>query len=625
MSEARSIVGVIGHVDHGKTALVRALTGTDTDRLPEEKRRGISIALGFAHRLEGGVVLDFIDTPGHERFVRTMVSGATGIDTVLMAVSANEGIKPQTEEHLNIAALLGVRRVVIAITKADLVDATGAEVVACAAGELAARAGVSVIAQVVTSAVTGQGIAALARALASPHNETADDSAGFPYLPIDRVFAIPGHGTVVTGTLRRGSLSLSDEVELMPAGRAVRLRALQVHGCPVTKALPGQRVAANLRDVQVTQIASGSALVGAGVLLPSRWLDVWLRTVGGAPALRNGSMQRLHFGTAEVAARVRLLERAELTAGQGGPAQLYCEESVSIPAREPFILRRPSPPMTVAGGRVLRPDGHRVRRHDPEVMDLFQRLAEASPEESVLSTVSSAGAAGVPLAALARLAGVTTARVAEWLRGADIRVGTMQVAVTTAEHERTVAAVRAQLSYRPAGLTLEQLRSAVPFAGTAVLEEAVLDVLRQGEATRAGGLLQPHGSPIVDARQQQDARDAHELAETFRRAGLCPPDAADNTRTRRLIDRLVHEGVLVRARDERRARDVLFHRDAVADARRRLLPLLAAAPGLLVAEVGGALEISRKYSLALLVHLDRIRFTRRVGDRRILGPAHGRS
>src|SRR4051794_9506987 len=280
----RLVVGVIGHVDHGKSALVRALTGIDTDRLPEEKRRGISIALGFAHVTADGVALDLIDMPGHERFVRTMIAGATGIHAVLLVVAANEGTKPQTREHVDIAGLLGLRQAVIAVTKTAPAPAEQCEAIASEAAALVTRAGLQAGRPVHTAALHGHGIDALRTALAAIEAESPAAN-GIAFLPIDRAFSVAGHGTVVTGTLRGGAMGQGDPLELLPERRPARVRALQVHGARVTTALPGQRVAVNLREIQPDEVPRGAALAAAGLLTPSSWLTVQLRAVDSAPPL----------------------------------------------------------------------------------------------------------------------------------------------------------------------------------------------------------------------------------------------------------------------------------------------------------------------------------------------------
>ncbi|EWY35653.1 hypothetical protein N825_29540, partial [Skermanella stibiiresistens SB22] len=327
-----ALVGVIGHVDHGKTALVKALTGVDTDCLAEEKRRGISIALGFCPLAVAGGVIDLIDMPGHERFVRTMISGATGIDAVLLVVAANEGIKPQTVEHVGIAGLIGVTRGIVAVAKCDLVTASQAEAAGRAAEALAREAGIADVAVVHTSALTGAGLGSLRDGLAALARPTAADSAdaGIFHLPADRVFAVAGFGTVVTGTLRRGALRVGDAVELQPGGATARIRGLQIHGQAVETAYPGRRTAVNLRGVERADLAPGVALATPGALTAASWLDVELRLLASAERpLKGGAVVRLLAGTTEAGARVRLLDRDRLEPGATAPAQLHVDQPIA--------------------------------------------------------------------------------------------------------------------------------------------------------------------------------------------------------------------------------------------------------------------------------------------------------
>ena len=616
------MVGVIGHVDHGKTALVRALTGMDTDRLPEEKRRGISIALGFAHLCAGDATIDLIDMPGHERFVRTMVSGATGVDAALMVVAANEGVMPQTVEHLDIAGLLGLRRVIVAVSKADLVPPAQAEAAGAGAAALARKAGMAVGATVLTSATTGQGLDALRAALAAaaPDGMVAAD-AGFPYLPIDRVFSVPGHGTVVTGTLRRGPLAISDKVALAPGAVAIRLRGLQVHGARTAVAQPGQRVAANLRNVEPGQIPRGAALTAPGLLPPSTWLTVTLVAVDGAPDLPTLSRLVLLFGTAEVEVRLRLLDRDALRPGETGLAQLKCVSPVCVPARERFILRRASPPQTVAGGLVIDPAALRLRRHAPIVAARWWRFANAEPHEIVRAELEAAGPAGVALARLAQLAGRSEDRTAALLQGLPMVLGRSRVAVLRPEFDRAAAGLVGMLAQAQGEVAPGRLAAALPWAGRAVLEDATAELVRRGAVIRAAGGVRLHRPQRDRDRLAQEAASAAQLAEALRQGGLTPPDpsiVAPSIEAKRLVDRLVREGVVVRAPDKVQKRDVLFHQEAVEQAKRRLGALLADGRGMLVGEAGTALGISRKFCVPLLEHLDAVRFTRRIADRRVL-------
>ncbi len=621
----RLVVGVLGHVDHGKTALVRALTGMETDRLEEERQRGISIVLGFAHFGAGDAVVDLVDMPGHERFVRTMVSGATGIGAALLAVAANEGVMPQTREHVDIAGLLGLRRAVVAVTKADLVSPAQAAAAGRDAAALLARAGLEASPAVAVSAATGQGIEALRQAIAALGDGAAppgDD--GFPFLPVDRAFSVPGHGTVVTGTLRRGVLAAGDTIEVAPGGLTARIRGLQVHGARVATAVPGQRVAANLRGVDVAQVGRGVALTAAGLLPASAWLSVDVHALDDAPPLRNGMVLQLLLGTTEVPVRLRLLDRDELAPGAAAQVQLRCTQPVATPARERFILRTASPALTVAGGMVLDPAAVRLRRSTPAALGRLAALPGSDARGIVAQCIVAVGGAGVPLPDLARLAGVAPGRLADLLPDSAL-VLPGQAAVAREAFDAVLRRIPALLAAQPAvGLPRDGLQRLMPGTGPAVLDAALARLSASGVVQVKGGLV---GLPRPDqdaSRARTAATLAARLSDTLRRAGLSPPDPAalaPDLPTRQALDRLVREGAAIRAADRVQKRDVVFHRDAVDAARRVLAPLLAQGPGLRVAEAGAALGISRKYSVPLLEHLDAMHFTRRIGDRRVLAQA----
>ena len=622
----RLVLGVVGHVDHGKTALVRALTGMETDRLPEEKRRGISIALGFAHARIGGEV-DFVDAPGHERFVRAMVAGVTGADSVLLVVAANEGIKPQTREHLTIAALLGVREALVAVTKRDLVPPAQAEAVGAAAAALARELGLQAQAPVHVSALAGEGLEPLRDAIAAlvqrqpPH---ADD--GFAYLPIDRAFLMSGHGLVVTGTLRRGRLSLDTPAELHPAGAPLRIRGLQVHGQTVEAAAPGQRVAVNLKGVDADAVARGMALASVGALAPAEWLTVELRAASDAPALASGARLEILIGADQVPARLRLLDRDALEAGEAAIAQLRCARPLAAPARDGFVLRAASPAVTVAGGRVLDPQTARLRRREPQRLRRLGELAQAQGAARLKLVLEDAGGAGVRLLRLARLAGLSPERAAAdaTTLGAQRLAGDVLVEPAALERARARAAAVLEAAADP--LPLKALTERLPRLGPEVVDAAVAQLAAAGRARVEGGRVRLVRAAQERARADAEADLARRLGERLRAGGLAPPDLsteAPGPDARRALERLVRQGLAVRTLDRVQKREVLFHADAVDAARRRLAPLLAP-PGLLAGKAGRALGVSRKYAIPLLEHLDAVRFTRRVGDRRVLAD-HGGS
>ena len=627
----RLVVGVLGHVDHGKTALVRALTGEDTDRLAEEKRRGISIALGFARLKVGSDDIDLIDMPGHERFVRTMICGSTGIDAVLLVLAANEGVKPQTVEHVNIAGLLGLRRAVVAISKTDLVTPEQARRVADEAVSLLARSGlVSATHEwhppppVMTSALQEHGIDALRQALGAlavnQHPRAAD---GLAFLPIDRAFSMAGHGPVVTGTLRGTTITAGDTLELLPLRRMVRVRALQVHGKSVATATPGQRVAVNLRDVEIAELKRGMALSAPDTLALSDWLTIAIRAVEGSPPLKNGMRLRAMLGTGEFDARLRLLDRDVLEAGQSGFAQLHCLEPVALPAGEHVVLRLLSPPQTVAGGKVLESGTRRQRRKCPRILQRLEDLRVLSPAAMIAAEVQREGPAGTTVRHLSQLAALATPRIVELLRTLPVVVTRSGSVVSQAQMDNLLSRIPALLAPHATGLSHDKLLSALPRTGAAVLEEALARLRSRGVISERGSQLLIPRPDEDQARARNELERAAQIAETLRRAGLTPPNPnaiVTDPQSKRAVDRLLREGVLVRAVDRAKGREILFHRDAIDAAQRRLAPLLERAPGLLVTQIGEALGISRKYSMPLLDHLDTIRFTRRIEDRRVRAP-----
>jgi selenocysteine-specific elongation factor len=602
----------------------------ETDRLPDEQRRGISIALGFAHLSVDGHEIDLIDMPGHERFVRTMVSGATGVGAVVVVVAANEGIKPQTLEHIDIASLLGVRRAAPVVAKADLVSPEAAVARGEEVERLLTAYGFNSERPVITSATTGGGLEDLRRTLARLAEATPpppDD--GFPYLPIDRVFSIAGHGTVATGTLRRGPLGIDDTLVIAPGETPVRIRGLQVHGRAVETAWPGQRVAVNLRGIPQDAVARGLALAPPDLLSPSSWLSVDVRCVASGPALKTNARLRLMFGATDVEVSLRLLDRQTLEPGARAVAQLHAVTPLSAPARERFILRLPSPAQTVAGGGVLDPDARRMRRGDPALSADLEPWIGATPEEIIADAIAAGGRSGVPLTRLARVAGVSRRRVETALAAAGA-VLTGARALSRDAFDALVADVLRlmvdQAESQPNGLARRRIGLLTPGVGAEPLDAAIAALVAAGRLRQDGGAvrLAPRAAD-EQARVRQEEAIAARLGEAFRVAAFTPPDmaiAASTPAAKRGLDRLLREGLIVRTYDRVQKRELLFHRDAIADARRRLTPLLVE-PGLLVKDAGAALGISRKFSVPLLEYLDTIQFTQRVGDRRILG-RHGR-
>jgi selenocysteine-specific elongation factor len=619
------VIGVIGHVDHGKTALVRALTGEDTDRLPEEKTRGISIALGFAKlKTATGAEIDLVDMPGHERFIRTMIAGATGIDAVLLVLAANEGIKPQTIEHIDIASLLGLRHAIIAISKTDLVPPEKAQQIATEAATLLKNAGFISLPPVYTSAVREEGIDELRQTLATlATNQTLRITGGLAYLPIDRAFSIAGHGPVVTGTLRGAPINTGDTLELFPARKTVRVRAVQIHGRRADFATPGQRVALNLRDTDIASLHRGMSLAAPATLTPSDWLTISLRAVTSAPPLKNGMRLRALLGTDEFEIRLRLLDRDVLEPDESGFAQLHCD-AAAFPAREHFILRLASPAQTVAGGRILEPVTRRQRRHSPPLLQRLAALSQAEPEALVLAEVEAQGSAGTTLSRLSQLSALSPARITALLQPHPILLTPAGLAVRLADVEALAVRIPALLAPHADGLTPAKLLVTLPGTGAQVLDEAIAILLTRNAIVKRGTQLILPRPEADQARTQDEASLAIQIAAQLHAAGLAPPDPKTiitSLAAKRATDRLLSEGTIIRAVDRAKDKEILFHQEAVEHAIRQLAPLLEHPPGLLATDVGAALGISRKYSMPLLDHLDSIRFTKRINDRRIRGTA----
>jgi len=378
------IVGTAGHIDHGKTALVRALTGVDTDRLEEEKRRGISIDLGFAHLdLTPEVRLGFVDVPGHERFIKNMLAGVGGVDLALLVVAADESIKPQTREHFDICKLLGVPKGLVALTKADLVDAEILGLARLEVEEFVAGSFLDGAPIVAVSSVTGQGLDELrARLLELAQQVPLKDTSRHFRLPIDRAFSMRGFGTVVTGTLISGAVAKEQEVEVHPGGRRLRVRGVQVHGNAVERALAGQRTALNVTGAEPADLARGMALADPGRFRAVRGADCVLELLPSAKPLKNRAPVHFHAGTAEVEARVRLLGADKLAPGERAYARILLQEPLLLLPGDRFIIRMFSPVVTIGGGVVIDATGRRYRRGE-DVTARLTTLAERPVEEGV--------------------------------------------------------------------------------------------------------------------------------------------------------------------------------------------------------------------------------------------------
>jgi len=622
------IVGTAGHIDHGKSSLVLALTGTDPDRLAEEKRRGITIDLGFAHLdLGQGRVASFVDVPGHERFVRNMLAGAHGLDAVLLVVAADESVMPQTREHFHICRLLGVRQGLVALTKCDLADAETQALAELEVRELVAGSFLEGAPVLRLSARTGAGLDALRDELRRLAEAAGPRGAeGLPRLPVDRVFTMRGFGTVVTGTLVSGRVSVGDELEALPAGRRCRVRGLQVHGAAVEGVEAGNRAALNLAGADVAELARGDVLAAPGTLRPSSLLDVELRLLPGERPLRNDARLRVHVASAEVLARVRLLGQPELAPGAAGVAQLRLEKPTVAGLGERLVLRSYSPERTIAGARVLDPLPPRRRPGDRAGLERAAALAEGDAAGAARLMLQEAGERGLaadllgarvtlPRAALeALLAPLPQARALGGGQGfvaaeALARLGAATLAALQEFHRRQPLR---------AALGREELKSRV-FARAAegALERVLAELAAEGSIRVGADGVALAGHSVRLSAGEESAREAllqGALAGGYRGledAGALP--GHDRGALERMARLLVGSGEL-----QRLGEGLLLHRQRLDELKAEIRQRWPPGSRLDVAGFKELTGLSRKYVIPLLEFMDRERVTRRSGNDRVV-------
>ncbi len=628
MEDLRLIVGTAGHVDHGKTALIRALTGRETDRLPEEQKRGISIELGFApFSLPSGRRAAVVDVPGHERFVHHMLAGAHGMDIVLLVVAADEGVMPQTREHLDILTLLEVPRGIVCLTKIDLVDP---EWRALVVEDLRAELKGTFLEDapvVPISSVTGEGIPELLRLLEEALDAMRPRSAVGPVrLPIDRVFTLPGFGTVVTGTLVSGQIRVEDRLEIVPGGTAVRVRGLQSHGEARDACRAGERTAVNLSGVERSDVYRGQVLAAPGSVVETTQVTLHLGLLDAAPPLPIRTRVRLHIGTAEVIGRIVPLDAAEIPPGGRGYARFRAEEPFAAAARDRFVVRSFSPPRTIGGGIVLDVYG-RQRRFRAQDLEDLERRQKASPEEMVLGAVSRsfsqtdaqlARELGLPLQEVQEIAAALAAqgglrRLGEvWLDAEELELRV----------ERADRAMRELQAKDPLWRGMDRAgwrRDVVPEVDARAAAQLAQELADAGRIRLRGDRVLPGGD--AQGLPQELARDLDALVLFLEEGGLQPAAPAEWPRAAligaaRLDDMLGYlqsEGRVVRAGE------IWFSRTSIAQAEGILRETLAGGREETTAALREALGTSRKYAVPLLEHFDQARVTRRFGDvRRLL-------
>jgi selenocysteine-specific elongation factor len=628
------VIGTAGHVDHGKTQLIKTLTGIDTDRLREEKERGISIELGFAYMdLPDGRRAGIVDVPGHERFVKHMLAGIGGIDLVLLVIAADEGVMPQTREHMDIIGLLDIERGIVVLNKVDLVDPDWLELVEEDVRNFLDGTVLEDAPVMRVSALTGAGLPALREAIVAQTGGLRDRTgAGQARLPIDRVFSIVGFGTVVTGTLASGALKIGDPVEVLPRRLVSRVRSLQVHNQKVQKAGSGQRVAVNLVGLETQEINRGDVLAAAGLFKPTRRVDVRLFLLGNAPRpLKNRARVRFHLGAAEIMGRVLLLDRDELAPGEECYAQVILEAQSVADRGDRFVIRSYSPMRTIGGGRVIDANPPRHKRNQPQVLERLATLEKGNPGE-LISQFLQGGPAPLNENEVAQGTGLepeTTAAVCRELEAGGVlrRLPGAGFLAHTDDYRRWERAVTGILKDYHGRYPLreghprEELRSRA-FSGfsTARFQDFLAALETDGVVT-----LYPQSIAFREFAERELPEKARktltELEGLFRAGGMQPPPTAQALEKLGLPDpegqeylhHLIRGGTLVRVDNE-----WCFHSEAVEEARRRIANYLADHEGLSVGEARNLLGTSRRYTLPLLEHFDRTRYTKRVGDLRFL-------
>ena len=622
---ASYVVGTAGHIDHGKSALVKALTGIDPDRLEEEKRRGMTIDLGFAFMdLKSGRHVGIVDVPGHQRFLKNMLAGVHGIDAVLLVVAADEGPMPQTHEHVAILDLLGVRHGVVALTKVDLVEGQWLELVEDDLRRVLRGRTLQDSPIVPVSSVTGQGLDALREALDMQLAQAAPrPDLGRPRLWIDRSFTMAGFGTVVTGTLVGGALEVGQELALLPGGRRVRVRGLQQHNRPVDRADPGSRTAVNLAGVERREVERGEVLAQAGVMTLSRRIDARIRVLDGAPRpIRHRTRLLLYQGTAEAAVEVLLLGADRLAPGAEGFVQLYVDEPLPTLKGDRFILRQPSPATTVAGGVMVDVSPRRHRRSDPAVVAELRSRERLDPRGTVALELGQ-HRLGLTPDALARRLGMADREVEQALSGligagAAIRLGGVVLAAAAWEAvaARLESLLRAYHASNPLreGMPREELKSRATLP-VALFQAAIAELAGHGRLReQAGEVALPDHHPRL--APEQEAAAAAALGE-LEAGGFSPPPLGELVARHRLSPAVL-QYLLAQGRAVRVNEDTAFSRPAYEAALARLRAHLDAHQRITVAQARDLLGSSRRYVLPLLEWLDAQKITRRVGDDRIL-------
>ena len=632
----RIIVGTAGHVDHGKTTLVKAITGINTDRWEEEQRRGLTIDLGFApFALPSGKKAAIIDVPGHERFIKNMLAGVSSIDVVILVVAADEGVMPQTEEHLDIIDILQVRHGVVAVTKTDLVDAELLELVEEEIRQRLAGTTLANAPLVPVSALTGQGVTELLTTVEEVIAEAEKtETPKLLRLPIDRVFQIAGHGTVVTGTLIGGEIKLRDEVEILPAGINARVRQIQVHDESVPAVGAGHRVALNLSGVEKTELHRGNVVLEPGVMSPTTLIDARVTVLAKGKELGHRERVRIHIGTNEVLARLRTLEGDTIEPGESGYCQVVFEEPVVAAREDLFVIRSYSPSHTVAGGKVLNGTPLRWKRKDPQTLDILAREALGDPEDLLRLVFELRPGTPYNREDLRRQTLFDQGQIRTELR-ALLKQGQI---VDLDNNQLFLSALGAESLWQKTAELLDDFHDRFPLRKGYPKEELRSRLVPTWESRVFNNLLELWGQEAkLDLYEKEislpgkglelspeETQLAQKVEEEFRQAGFAPPSLSEvsqkysltDKRRDEIINYLILQGALVRITE-----NLFFHQENITKAKEVAKSLIEEAGTLDAATFRDATNSSRKYAIALLEYFDSIKWTKRIEEKRIAGSA----
>ena len=629
------ILGTAGHIDHGKTSLIKAMTGVDTDRLKEEKARGITIELGFASLdLPGGQHLGIVDVPGHEKFIKNMVAGATGIDIVVMIIAADEGVMPQTREHMEICMLLGVRHGLVAMTKIDMVDEEWLELAIEDIRDFSQGTFLEDSPILPVSSVTGQGIPELVAALDTLAGDIPPRPPSSLFrLPIDRVFTMKGFGTVITGTLVSGKVTMGDTIMVYPSGITSKVRGIQVHNQSAESAEAGMRTAINFQGLDKATVQRGEVLSKPGVLIPSYMVDLSFHYLASnKKPLKNRTLVRLHTGTSEVLGHLVLLEQEELPPGQTTVAQIRLDSPVAIVKDDRFVIRSYSPIRTIGGGQVLNPAPPKHKRLKPEIISGLQHLSDEDPEAIITYHIEQAGYGGVSyshLKVMTNLGGRQLdtilqhmlSRKSILLTDKENRIYIHQSTFDTLQQKSAeYLAKYHEINPLKAGMSKEELRSKFPRLSNSKLFNQVLNqMIKSKQIVQEENTVRLESHRVSLGVDQADARE--KILRAYQKGKLQPPYFrevvktlnADPKRTREVLMHLVEEGQIVKTKE-----DLYFHAKAVDDLKTRLVDFLKSHGEITTPQFKEMTGASRKYVIPLIEYFDSRNVTLRVGDSRKL-------